>query len=36
MNELILTKNMEDIAVIGSWLYQKGSKTQRYYRRIVR
>ena len=36
MNELILTKNNEDLAVIGSWLYQKGQKTQRYYKRIVR
>ena len=36
MNELILGKNVEDIAVIGSWLYQKGNKTQRYYKRIVR
>ncbi len=36
MNEIILSKNREDIAVVGSWLYQKGSKTQRYYKRIVR
>lgn len=36
MNELIVVKNIEDIAVIGSWLYQKGAKTQRYYKRIVR
>lgn len=36
MNELIPLKNLEDIAVIGSWLYQKGQKTQRYYKRIVR
>lgn len=36
MNELIAVKNLEDIAVIGSWLYQKGQKTQRYYKRIVR
>ena len=36
MNELVLTRNVEDIAVIGSWLFQKGQKTQRYYRRIVR
>lgn len=36
MNELVLSKNMEDIAVLGSWLFQKGKKTQRYYRRVVR
>ncbi len=36
MNELILSKNMEDIAILGSWLFQKGKKTQRYYRRIVK
>ena len=36
MNELLIIKNNEDIAVVGSWLYQKGIKTQRYYRRIVR
>lgn len=36
MNEVLVVKNHEDIAVIGSWLYQKGKKTQRYYRRIVR
>ena len=27
---------MEDIAILGSWLFQKGKKTQRYYRRIVK
>lgn len=36
MNEVLVVKNHEDIAIIGSWLYQKGKKTQRYYRRIVR
>lgn len=36
MNELVITKNLEDIGVIGSWLFQKSQKTQRYYRRIVR
>ncbi len=36
LNELLILKNNEDIAVIGSWLYQKGAKTQRYYKRIVR
>lgn len=36
MNEVLVVKNHEDLAVIGSWLYQKGKKTQRYYRRIVR
>ncbi len=35
MNELILTRNIEDVAILGSWLFQKGKKTQRYYRRIV-
>lgn len=36
--ELILQNptNTEDLAIIGSWLYQKATKTQRYYRRIVR
>lgn len=36
MNEILVVKNHEDLAVIGSWLYQKGKKTQRYYRRIIR
>lgn len=36
MNEIVPTKNLEDMAVIGSWLFQKGKKTQRYYRRLVR
>lgn len=36
MNELLVSRNMEDVPVIGSWLFQKGVKTQRYYRRIVR
>lgn len=36
MNEILIVKNHEDLAVIGSWLYQKGQKTQRYYRRIIR
>ncbi len=36
MNELVLSKNIEDIAILGSWLFQKGKKTQRYYRRIVK
>lgn len=36
MNEIIISKNIEDVAVLGSWLYQKGKKTQRYYRRVVR
>lgn len=35
-NELIISKNMEDIGILGSWLFQKGKKTQRYYRRVVR
>ena len=29
-------KNLEDLAIIGSWLFQKSSKTQRYYRRIIK
>lgn len=36
IRELVITKNMEDVAILGTWLYQKGPKTQRYYRRIVR
>ncbi len=36
MNELVITRNIEDVAVVGSWLFQKGIRTQRYYRRIVR
>jgi integrase/recombinase XerD len=35
-HELVLSRNIEDIAVLASWLYQKGQKTQRYYKRIVR
>lgn len=34
--EIIPTKNLEDLAIIGSWLFQKSIKTQRYYRRIVK
>jgi integrase/recombinase XerD len=34
--ELIPTKNLEDLSIIGSWLFQKSVKTQRYYRRIVK
>jgi integrase/recombinase XerD len=34
--ELVVSRHVEDIAIIGSWLFQKGVKTQRYYRRIVR
>jgi integrase/recombinase XerD len=36
MKELILTKNLEDMTMIGSWLFQKSARTQRYYRRILR
>ncbi len=36
MNELVISRNLEDVAILGSWLFQKGQKTQRYYRRIVR
>lgn len=36
LNEVLIVKSHEDLAVIGSWLYQKGQKTQRYYRRIIR
>lgn len=34
--DLILTRNAEDIGLLASWLFQKGPKTQRYYRRVVR
>lgn len=36
MQELILTKNIEDMSMIGSWIFQKSVKTQRYYRRVMR
>ncbi|MFN9067769.1 MAG: site-specific integrase, partial [Bdellovibrionales bacterium] len=36
MKELILTKNLEDMTMIGSWLFQKSARTQRYYRRVLR
>ncbi len=29
-------KNLEDLSIIGSWLFQKSTKTQRYYRRIIK
>lgn len=32
----ILFKNAEDIALIASWVYQKGPKTQIYYKRVVK
>lgn len=35
MKELILTKNLEDMTMIGSWLFQKSAKTQKYYRRVL-
>ncbi|MBC7420735.1 MAG: tyrosine-type recombinase/integrase [Bdellovibrio sp.] len=34
--QISIIDNKEDIAIIGSWLFQKGKKTQIYYRRIVR
>lgn len=34
--ELIHGRNLEDLAIIGSWLFQKSVKTQRYYRRIIK
>ncbi|MFZ3229257.1 MAG: tyrosine-type recombinase/integrase [Pseudobdellovibrio sp.] len=34
--EIIPGKNLEDLAIIGSWLFQKSAKTQHYYRRIVK
>lgn len=33
---IIPGRNLEDLAIIGSWLFQKSTKTQRYYRRIVK
>ncbi len=33
---IIPGRNLEDLAIIGSWLFQKSAKTQRYYRRIVK
>lgn len=33
---IIPGKNLEDLAIIGSWLFQKSAKTQRYYRRIIK
>jgi integrase/recombinase XerD len=36
VNELVISRNIEDVAILGSWLFQKGKKTQTYYRRIVR
>lgn len=32
----VLFKNAEDIALIASWVYQKGPKTQIYYKRVVK
>ncbi len=32
----ILFKNVEDMALIASWVYQKGPKTQIYYKRVVK
>ena len=34
--EALPGKNLEDLSIIGSWLFQKSSKTQRYYRRIIK
>ncbi len=36
MQQMTIISNKEDIAIIGSWLFQKGKKTQIYYRRIVK
>ncbi len=36
IQEMAIISNKEDIAIIGSWLFQKGKKTQIYYRRIVK
>lgn len=33
---MTIINNKDDIAIIGSWLFQKGKKTQIYYRRVVR
>lgn len=33
---IIPGRNLEDLAIIGSWLFQKSTKTQQYYRRIVK
>ncbi|MBC7457210.1 MAG: tyrosine-type recombinase/integrase [Bdellovibrionaceae bacterium] len=32
----ILFKNAEDMALIAAWVYQKGPKTQIYYKRVVK
>lgn len=32
----LLFRNAEDIALIASWVYQKGPKTQIYYKRVVK
>lgn len=32
----LLFKNAEDIALVASWVYQKGPKTQIYYKRVVK
>lgn len=34
--EIVPGKNLEDLSIIGSWLFQKSLKTQKYYRRIVK
>lgn len=34
--ETLPGKNLEDLSIIGSWLFQKSTKTQRYYRRIIK
>ena len=36
MQELVLTKNIEDMTMIGSWIFQKSQKTQKYYKRVMR
>ena len=34
--EILPGKNLEDLSIIGSWLFQKSTKTQKYYRRIIK
>ena len=36
MQDLVLTKNIEDMTMLGSWIFQKSAKTQKYYARVMR
>ncbi len=36
MQDLVLTKNIEDMTMLGSWIFQKSAKTQKYYTRVMR